>query len=78
MNYLYAKNVRPLKRRGDDLFTSSGTYIGRIREEKVFDSTGRYTGYSVGRKGSPISSLHRFCSFDARLDDRAFCDLSVC
>lgn len=48
MEYLYTKNGRPLKRRGDDLFNSSGTHVGRIRGEKVFNSTGRYVGTVVG------------------------------
>lgn len=48
MDYLYTKNGRPLKRRGDDLFSASGTHVGRIRGEKVFDSTGRYAGTVVG------------------------------
>lgn len=48
MDYLYTKNGRPLKRRGDDLFSSSGTRVGRIRREKVFDSSGRYVGTVVG------------------------------
>lgn len=48
MDYLYTKNGRPLKRRGDDLFSSSGTHVGRIRGEKVFEPTGRYAGTVVG------------------------------
>lgn len=48
MDYLYTKNGRPLKRRGDDLFGASGAHVGRIRGEKVFDSAGRYAGTVVG------------------------------
>jgi hypothetical protein len=50
MDYLYTKNGRPLKRRGDDLFNSSGTHVGRIRREKVFDPSGRYAGTVVGER----------------------------
>ena len=48
MGYLHTKNGRLLKRRGDDLFTSSGTHVGCIRGEKVVDSAGRYAGTVVG------------------------------
>lgn len=48
MEYMYTKNGRPLNRRGDDLFDSSGIHVGRIRGEKVFGSSGRYAGTVVG------------------------------
>jgi hypothetical protein len=45
---LYTKNGRPLRRRGDNLFSRSGKHVGRIRGDKVFDSSGRYAGTVVG------------------------------
>lgn len=45
---LYTKNGRPLQRSGDNLHSRSGRYLGRIRNGKVYDPSGRYAGTIVG------------------------------
>lgn len=48
MTDLYTKNGRPLQRAGDKLYASSGLYIGRAQNGKVYDQGGRYVGTIVG------------------------------
>ncbi len=45
---LYTKNGRPLRRSGNDLFSRSGTHVGRIQGDKVYDPNGQYAGTVVG------------------------------
>jgi hypothetical protein len=45
---LYTKNGRPLRRSGDDVFSRSGTHVGRVRGSKVYGPDGRYAGTIVG------------------------------
>lgn len=69
MTNLYTKNGRPLRRDGYRLFAHSGTYVGRINGNYVFDPFGRYAGTIVGdrvvyrsshsaRISSPIASAN--------------------
>jgi hypothetical protein len=44
MTDLYTKDGRPLRQRGDDLFSRSGEQVGRIRGNKVYGPDGRYAG----------------------------------
>lgn len=45
---LYTKNGRPLQVHGDRVHSRSGIYLGRIRNQKVYDPSGRYAGTIVG------------------------------
>jgi hypothetical protein len=67
---LYTKNGRPLQRSGDDLYSRSGRYLGRVRNGKVYDQSGKYAGTIVGDRvvyrgtdgatiGSPSISANR-------------------
>lgn len=47
---LYTKNGRPLQLSGDQLFAQSGAYLGRLRNERVYDPSGRYAGTLVGNR----------------------------
>jgi hypothetical protein len=58
MMNLYTKNGRPLMQRGDDLFSRSGTHVGRIRGDKVYGPDGRYGGTITGDRVGYRSS-HR-------------------
>ena len=44
VNDLYTKNDRPLQRSGDKLYSRSGQYLGRIRNDKVYDPSGTSPG----------------------------------
>ena len=44
MSLLYTENSRPLQRSGDNLYSKSGIYLGRISGDKVFDPNGLYAG----------------------------------
>lgn len=44
----FTKGGRPLQVSGDKLHSRSGTYLGRIRNAKVYDPNGRYAGTIVG------------------------------
>ena len=44
MTNLYTRNGKPLSRRGDDVFSASGTYVGRVSGSRVHDPNGRYVG----------------------------------
>ena len=46
----YTRNGRPLRRSGDKLFARSGTYVGKIKSDYVFDPSGRYAGTIVGER----------------------------
>lgn len=48
---LYTKNSRPLQRSGDDLYSCSGRYLGRVRHGKVYDPSGKYASTIVGDRG---------------------------
>lgn len=41
---VYTKNGRPLQRSGDNLYSRSGRYLGRIRNGKVYDPGGNCAG----------------------------------
>ena len=41
---LYTKNGRPLQVSGDIVYSRSGKVIGRIKNEKVYGTDGRYVG----------------------------------
>jgi len=41
---LCTKNGRPLQVSGENVYSRSGTVIGRIRGDKVFGTDGRYVG----------------------------------
>jgi len=45
---LYTKNGRPLQVSGSNVYSRSGTYVGRIRGSKVYGPSGRYVGTIVG------------------------------
>ena len=47
---LYTKNGGPLRRSGDKLFARSGTYVGKIKGDYVFDPSRRYAGTIVGER----------------------------
>ncbi len=47
---LYTKNGRPLQLSGDQLFAQSGAYLGRLRNGRVYDPSGRYAGTLVGNR----------------------------
>jgi hypothetical protein len=48
MSSLYIKNGRPLQVSGSNVYSRSGTYLGRMSGEKVYDPSGRYAGTIVG------------------------------
>jgi hypothetical protein len=48
MSSLYTRNGRPLQVSGSNLYSRSGTYVGRISGSKVYDPSGRYAGTIVG------------------------------
>lgn len=48
MDDLYTRSGRLLQRNGDHLYSRSGTYLGRLRNGKVFDPDGRYCGTVSG------------------------------
>ncbi|MQA88369.1 MAG: hypothetical protein GEV03_28070 [Streptosporangiales bacterium] len=50
MSSLYTKNGRPLQASGSNVYSRSGTYVGRISGEKVYDPSGRYAGTIVGNR----------------------------
>jgi len=52
MSSLYTKNGRPLQVSGNNLYSRSGKYVGRIRGGKVYDPSGRYAGTIVGTGSS--------------------------
>jgi hypothetical protein len=67
---LYTKNGRPLQRSGNNLYARSGRYLGRVRNGKVYDPSGKYAGTIVGDRvvyrstdgatiGSPSISANR-------------------
>lgn len=41
---LYTKNGRPLQVSGENVYSPSGTVVGRIRGDKVYGTDGRYIG----------------------------------
>jgi hypothetical protein len=47
---IYTKQGRPLRVRGDDVFSRSGTHVARIRRDrnKAYGPEGRYVGTLVG------------------------------
>ena len=48
MPSLYTKNGRALQLVGDQLYSRSGRYLGRIIGQKVYDPQGQYAGTVVG------------------------------
>lgn len=48
MSNLYTKNGRPVQVFGSNVYSRSGTYLGRISGEKVYDPSGRYAGTIAG------------------------------
>ncbi|WP_200215488.1 hypothetical protein [Micromonospora coerulea] len=48
MSSLYTKNGRPLQVVGSNVYSRSGTCVGRIGGSKVYDPSGRYAGTIVG------------------------------
>lgn len=44
MTDIYTRDGRPLSRQGDDVFTTSGTHIGRASGDRVFGPGGDYIG----------------------------------
>jgi hypothetical protein len=50
MEWLYTKNGRPLRIRGEKVFNRSGLQIGRIRGSKVHGPDGRYVGTIVNNE----------------------------
>lgn len=66
MEKLWTKNGRPLSCRGNDVFTRSGTLVGRIHGDRVFRTgDGRYVGTLVGDRLV-------FRSYDVDGPDRAY------
>lgn len=47
---LYTKNGRPLQISGDKVYSRSGKIVGRIKDEKVFGTDGRYVGTIVSSR----------------------------
>lgn len=45
---LYTKNGRPLQVSDDIVYSRSGQVVGRIKNEKVYGTDGRYVGTIVG------------------------------
>lgn len=67
---LYTKNGRPLQVSGNTVYSGSGTVVGRIKGEKVFDPDGHYVGTIVNDRlvyrsthsasiSSPFASVNR-------------------
>jgi len=67
---LYTKDGRPLQVSGETVYSRSGQPVGRIRENKVFGTDGRYVGTIVGDRlvyrstdgasvGSPFAAASR-------------------
>ena len=67
---LYTKNGRPLQVAGDKVYSGSGQIVGRIKEDGVFETDGRYVGTIVNdrlvyrsthsaRIGSPFAAANR-------------------
>ena len=67
---LYTKNGRPLQVSGETVYIQSGKVVGRIKDEKVYGTDGRYVGtITSGRLvyrstdsagvGSPFSAATR-------------------
>lgn len=67
---LYTKNGRPLQVSGGKVYSRSGQIVGRIKDDKVFGTDGRYVGTIVGdrliyrsthsaRISSPFSAANR-------------------
>jgi hypothetical protein len=48
MDDLYTRSGRLLQRLGNQLHSRSGSYLGQLRNGKVFDPSGRYCGTVVG------------------------------
>jgi hypothetical protein len=48
MSSLYTKNGRPLQVSGNNVYSRSGKYVGRMSGGKVYDPSGRYAGTIVG------------------------------
>ncbi|HQY98633.1 MAG TPA: hypothetical protein PKV13_00005 [Propionicimonas sp.] len=48
MDELYTRSGRLLQRSGDQLHSRTGSYLGQLRDGKVFDPSGRYCGTIVG------------------------------
>ncbi len=48
MDDLYTRSGRLLQRLGDHLYSRSGTYLGQLRNGKVYDPDGRYCGTITG------------------------------
>jgi hypothetical protein len=48
VTFIYTKNGRPLRRKGNDLFARSGVHVARLRGDRAFDSQGKYVGTLVG------------------------------
>lgn len=44
---LHTKNGRPLQVHGDKVYSRSGQIVGRIKEDLVFGTDGRYVGTIV-------------------------------
>ncbi len=44
MSTIYTKNGRPLQRRGDDVFSRSGKYVGKLTGGRLHGPDGRYVG----------------------------------
>lgn len=45
---LYTKNGRPLQVSGNNVFSRSGAFVGRVKDDKVFGPDGRYVGTISG------------------------------
>ncbi|GAA5108207.1 4-fold beta flower protein [Haloechinothrix salitolerans] len=45
---LYTKNGRPLQVSEPNVYSRSGTYVGRISGNKIYGANGRYLGTIVG------------------------------
>ena len=51
---------RPFRRDGNDLWSSSGSYVGRFRGDQVFSSSGAYLGeLKDGRLGYRIDQSNK-------------------
>ncbi|MEX2109064.1 MAG: 4-fold beta flower protein [Gemmatimonadaceae bacterium] len=75
---LHTKDGRPLQVSGDTVYSGSGQVVGRIRDDKVYGTDGRYIGtITSGRLvhrstdsagiGSPFASANRGGSGQARV-----------
>ena len=54
---IYTKNGRPLQVHGDKVYSRSGQYVGRIRDGKIFDASGRYAATIVNDR-AVYRSIH--------------------